>query len=148
VELGDRLRDRVVIKNGLQAGERVVTAGTYALKARVLKSQIGEAITLRGPCSIQLSISRCVTRSWSWSGFLLVVVFGVQALRAVPVDAFPDVTPNQVNVYTESPGLAAEDVEKLLTFPIETAMAGSAGRGRNPFGVAVRAVLRQRLFQG
>ena len=60
-------------------------------------------------------------------GFLLIVVFGVQAFRAVPVDAFPDVTPIQVNVYTESPGLAAEDVEKLLTFPMETAMAGLPG---------------------
>ena len=60
-------------------------------------------------------------------GFLLVIVFGVRAFRAVPVDAFPDVTPVQVNIYTESPGLAAEDVEKLLTFPIETAMAGLPG---------------------
>jgi cobalt-zinc-cadmium resistance protein CzcA len=60
-------------------------------------------------------------------GFVLVVVFGLQAFRAVPVDAFPDVTPVQVNVYTESPGLAAEDVEKLLTFPVETAMAGLPG---------------------
>ncbi|MFZ5462239.1 MAG: efflux RND transporter periplasmic adaptor subunit [Pseudomonadota bacterium] len=41
VELGDRLRGRVVVKAGLQAGERVVTAGTYALKARILKSQLG-----------------------------------------------------------------------------------------------------------
>ncbi len=31
-------------------------------------------------------------------GFLLIVVFGVRAFRAVPVDAFPDVTPVQVNV--------------------------------------------------
>ena len=60
-------------------------------------------------------------------GFLLVIVFGVRAFRAVPVDAFPDVTPVQVNIYTESAGLAAEDVEKLLTFPIETAMAGLPG---------------------
>ena len=60
-------------------------------------------------------------------GFVLVVVFGVRAWQQVPVDAFPDVTPVQVNVYTESPGLAAEDVEKLLTFPVETAMAGLAG---------------------
>src|SRR3546814_4265682 len=40
------------------------------------------------------------------------------------VDAFPDVTPVQVNVYTESPGLAAEDVELLLTTPGEAALAG------------------------
>ena len=43
--------------------------------------------------------------------FVLVVVFGVRAFQLVPVDAFPDVTPVQVNIYTESPGLAAEDVE-------------------------------------
>ncbi|MBL8525748.1 MAG: efflux RND transporter permease subunit [Betaproteobacteria bacterium] len=60
-------------------------------------------------------------------GFVLLVVFGVRAFQRVPVDAFPDVTPNQVSIYTESPGLAAEDVEKLLTSPIETSMAGLAG---------------------
>jgi cobalt-zinc-cadmium efflux system membrane fusion protein len=43
VELGEKLRGRVVVKNGLKAGERVVTAGTYALKARLLKSQIGDS---------------------------------------------------------------------------------------------------------
>lgn len=56
--------------------------------------------------------------------FGLVVFLGVRAIRQVPIDAFPDVTPIQVNIYTESPGLAAEDVERLLTFPIESAMAG------------------------
>jgi cobalt-zinc-cadmium resistance protein CzcA len=60
-------------------------------------------------------------------GFVLLTVFGVRAVLTVPVDAFPDVTPNQVNIYTESPGLAAEDVEKLLTAPLETAMAGLSG---------------------
>jgi hypothetical protein len=59
--------------------------------------------------------------------FVLMAFFGVRAFLNVPVDAFPDVTPNQVNVYTESPGLAAEDVEQLLTTPIETAMAGLPG---------------------
>lgn len=59
--------------------------------------------------------------------FAVVIGVGVQAFRNVPVDAFPDVTPIQVNIYTESPGLAAEDVEKLLTTPIEGAMAGLPG---------------------
>ena len=59
--------------------------------------------------------------------FLVIAGLGVQAFRTVPVDAFPDVTPVQVNVVTESPGLAAEDVEKLLTTPIEGAMAGLPG---------------------
>ena len=59
--------------------------------------------------------------------FGLVVFLGIRAFQQVPVDAFPDVTPVQVNVYTESPGLAAEDVETLLTVPIETSMAGLPG---------------------
>jgi cobalt-zinc-cadmium resistance protein CzcA len=76
--------------------------------------------------------------------FAIVIGMGVRAFQQVPVDAFPDVTPNQVNVYTESPGLAAEDVEKLLTFPIETAMAGLAGvdyiRSISLFGLSYVAV--------
>ncbi|PZP54441.1 MAG: CusA/CzcA family heavy metal efflux RND transporter, partial [Azospira oryzae] len=65
--------------------------------------------------------------------FLVIVAFAViafiggRAARTVPIDAFPDVTPVQVNIYTESPGLAAEDVEQLLTFPVESAMAGLPG---------------------
>ena len=69
---------------------------------------------------------------------------GAQALTTVPVDAFPDVTPNQVSVYTESPGLAAEDVERLLTTPIETALAGLPGvevvRSISLFGLSYVAV--------
>lgn len=42
VEPGDKVGDRVVIKNGIQAGEAVVVAGAYALKARLLKSKIGD----------------------------------------------------------------------------------------------------------
>ena len=68
--------------------------------------------------------------------FLVLIFFGVvaflgwRAVVTVPVDAFPDVTPTQVNIYTESPGLAAEDVEQLLTFPIESGMAGLPGVDR------------------
>src|SRR5574343_1662214 len=56
--------------------------------------------------------------------FAVIVGLGIQAFRNVPVDAFPDLTPTQVNIYTESPGLAAEDVEQLLTCPVESARAG------------------------
>ncbi len=56
--------------------------------------------------------------------FAVMAFLGLRAVRSVPIDAFPDVTPVQVSIYTESPGLAAEDVEKLLTFPVESAMAG------------------------
>ena len=82
--------------------------------------------------------------------FLVLIFFGVvaflgwRAVVTVPVDAFPDVTPTQVNIYTESPGLAAEDVEQLLTFPIESGMAGLPGveeiRSVSLFGLSYVAV--------
>ncbi len=56
--------------------------------------------------------------------FIVVAALGVRAAFTVPIDAFPDVTPVQVSIYTESPGLAAEDVEQLLTFPVESTLAG------------------------
>ena len=43
IETGDKLSGRTVIKSGLKVGEQVVAAGAYALKARLLKSQIGDA---------------------------------------------------------------------------------------------------------
>ncbi|MBL4789878.1 MAG: efflux RND transporter permease subunit, partial [Kordiimonadaceae bacterium] len=82
--------------------------------------------------------------------FLVIIIFasiaflGWRAVGNVPIDAFPDVTPVQVNIYTESPGLAAEDVEKLLTFPIESGMAGLPGvqeiRSVSLFGLSYVAV--------
>ncbi|HMV70965.1 MAG TPA: CusA/CzcA family heavy metal efflux RND transporter, partial [Pseudomonadales bacterium] len=59
--------------------------------------------------------------------FLVIGFLGLRAVHTVPIDAFPDVTPVQVNIYTESPGLAAEDVEQLLTFQVESGMAGLPG---------------------
>ncbi|MCH9648178.1 MAG: CusA/CzcA family heavy metal efflux RND transporter [Deltaproteobacteria bacterium] len=56
--------------------------------------------------------------------WLLAVVLGIQALTQLPIDAVPDVTNVQVQILTNSPGLAPEEVESLLSFPIETAMSG------------------------
>ncbi|MBD3648144.1 MAG: efflux RND transporter permease subunit, partial [Pseudomonadales bacterium] len=74
----------------------------------------------------------------------VVAFLGWRAVVTVPIDAFPDVTPTQVNIYTESPGLAAEDVEELLTFPIESSMAGLPGvkeiRSVSLFGLSYVAV--------
>lgn len=43
IDPGDKLSGRTVVKSGIKVGEQVVVAGTYALKARILKSQIGDA---------------------------------------------------------------------------------------------------------
>jgi len=59
--------------------------------------------------------------------FIAVASFGYKAYENIPVDAFPDITPKQVVIYTESPGNSAEDIEKLITYPIEAAMSGLPG---------------------
>ncbi len=53
-----------------------------------------------------------------------VLVYGTHSIFQLNVDAFPDVTNIQVQVNTAAPGLAAVEVEQLITFPIETVMNG------------------------
>ncbi|MGW8273156.1 MAG: efflux RND transporter permease subunit, partial [Thermodesulfovibrionales bacterium] len=55
---------------------------------------------------------------------ILILAAGYFSYLRLPVDAFPDVTPNLVQVFTETEGLAPEEVEKYVTYPVETAMAG------------------------
>ncbi|HFB53357.1 MAG TPA: efflux RND transporter permease subunit, partial [Sulfurimonas autotrophica] len=59
--------------------------------------------------------------------FIAISVLGYKAYKEIPIDAFPDITPKQVVIYTESPGNSAEDIEKLITYPIESALSGMAG---------------------
>ena len=57
----------------------------------------------------------------------VLVGFGVRAMLRLPIDAVPDVTPNQVLVLTRAPGLGPVEVERFITFPVETAMSGLPG---------------------
>ena len=56
-----------------------------------------------------------------------IVATGVVAYRDLPVEAFPDLTNNQVVVVAEAPGLAATEVEQRVTYPVETALMGVPG---------------------
>lgn len=71
----------------------------------------------------------------------LVIGAGWFAYRRLPVDAFPDVSPNLVQVFTVTEGLAPEEIEKFVTYPIETAMNGLPGvetiRSVSNFGLSV-----------
>ena len=55
---------------------------------------------------------------------ILIMAGGYLSYRQLPIDAFPDVSPNLVQVFTEVQGLAPEEVEKYVTFPVEVAMTG------------------------
>ena len=54
----------------------------------------------------------------------LLVVCGVVAWRQLPIDAFPDVTNVQTMILAAAPGLAAEDVERQVAYPIEQRLGG------------------------
>ena len=54
----------------------------------------------------------------------LLTLLGFYAFRTIPIDAFPDVTSVLVQVVTKAPGLSPEEVERLVTFPIEQQITG------------------------
>ncbi|MEW6025890.1 MAG: CusA/CzcA family heavy metal efflux RND transporter [Planctomycetota bacterium] len=55
---------------------------------------------------------------------VILIITGIYAWQKVDIDAFPDVTNIQVMVLTESPGMAAVDIERQITYPIESQMGG------------------------
>ncbi len=57
----------------------------------------------------------------------LLIVIGVRSTRRLPLDAFPDTTPVQVQINTVAPELSPEEVERLITFPVEYALGGLKG---------------------
>src|SRR6266849_5214440 len=56
-----------------------------------------------------------------------LLVYGIVSLSRVPYDVFPEFAPPQVSIQTEAPGLSPEQVEVLVTQPIENAINGVAG---------------------
>ena len=57
-------------------------------------------------------------------GVLLLIGAGAVVLPALPIDAFPDVSPIQVKVIMKAPGLTPEEVEQRITVPIELELLG------------------------
>lgn len=76
---------------------------------------------------------------------LLLVIWGVYALRQLPVDAVPDITNNQVQIITNAPTLASQEVEQFVTYPIEQSIANLPDleeiRSISRFGLSVVTVV-------
>lgn len=56
--------------------------------------------------------------------FAVVLIGGVIAFRQLNIEAYPDPTPPMVDIVTQSPGLSSEEIERYITIPIETQVAG------------------------
>lgn len=73
-------------------------------------------------------------------GTLVFAIFGVRAFMTTTFDALPDLTGIQVQVLTTSPGMSSEEIEMLVTVPIERAMGGLPGlqtmRSRSRAGIS------------
>ena len=76
---------------------------------------------------------------------LALVGWGGWSVTQLPIDAVPDITNNQVQVITSSPSLAAEDIERLVTFPIEVSLSNIPGitelRSFSRFGLSIVTVV-------
>ena len=76
---------------------------------------------------------------------LALVLWGGWSVTQLPIDAVPDITNNQVQVITSSPSLAAEDIERLVTFPVEVSLSNIPGlteiRSFSRFGLSIVTVV-------
>jgi len=77
--------------------------------------------------------------------WLLVAGIGIRSMLQLPIDAVPDVTNVQVQVLTNSPGVAPEEMEQFITFPVESAMSGLPKveeiRSVSKFGLSVVTIV-------
>src|SRR5262245_28852616 len=100
----------------------------------------------RGTCTEGEAMKRLV--QWSIDHHWMVIVFsalllagGLWTAREMPVDVFPDLTAPTVTILTEGRGMAPEEMESLVTFPIESAINGASNvrrvRSATALGIAV-----------
>jgi len=72
---------------------------------------------------------------------LAIIGLGIYKYQEMPVDAFPDISPVMVPVFAEGHGMAPEEIERLITYPIESAMNGlpkvTQIKSTSAFGMAV-----------
>lgn len=78
--------------------------------------------------------------------FVLVLIsWGIYSLKQLPIDAVPDITNNQVQIITSAPSQSAQDIERLVTFPIEMTMSSIPNieevRSFSRFGLSVVTIV-------
>ena len=86
-------------------------------------------------------IELALRRRWLIAvAFALISAFGIYAWKQLSIDAYPDIADTAVQVVTQVPGLAAEEIEQQITIPLERALNGMPAleimRSNNTFGIS------------
>ncbi|MGZ3402827.1 MAG: efflux RND transporter permease subunit [Phenylobacterium sp.] len=93
-----------------------------------LPSPPAEAEPPRGPSIMNRVVSAGLRQPWLVAMMTLILIgVGIWSLQRLPVDAYPDLSPPMVELVTQWPGHAAEEVERLITVPTEQGMNGLPG---------------------
>ena len=75
-------------------------------------------------------VAIAVSRRYLMVGlFAVVMIGGLIAFKQLNIEAYPDPTPPMVDIVTQSPGLCSEEIERYITIPIETQVAGNLKAG-------------------
>ncbi len=127
VVLGRSNDTHVEVLSGLSTGDMYLSKGAFTLKAEMGKNcPFRRSFSVNTGVSIMKNIVEIPLKNR-----VLVFVFAVGVLIAgwtsysgLPVDAFPDVSPSLVQVFTVTEGLAPEEIEQYVTYPIEAVMNG------------------------
>ncbi len=83
-------------------------------------------LTPQGPSALIRALVDFALKS-RWlvlGGMLVLAVWGIISFRALPIEAYPDVANNYVQIITQWPGRSAEEIERQVTVPVEIQMAG------------------------
>ena len=155
VVLGPRIGDRFPVLEGLAPGEKVAAAGAFLIDAEsrlnparrrptpaarpVADATEPDPPTPRpqAPTGIEPDGARTMIESiieWSIRNRFLVIlaslvlgVAGVRAMLTMPVDAIPDLSENQVIVFTDWMGRSPQEIEDQVTYPLSVNLQGLAG---------------------
>jgi len=143
VQVGEPHNGDVEVLDGLKPVDRLIGKGAILFKPLIVRALLPAApVAPAGRPMIARLIETAMRLRWLVLGLTVAVLAaGVYSFRQQPIDAYPDISSQMVQVITTFPGRAPEEVERQVTVPIEIAMRNvpkvEVVRSRTIFGLSV-----------